>query len=220
MSLLPPAHPRTNFFSTSTNHLRTIISAQRPGEGVSTTAAVSGDNRFKYFRRPMVPFLNPVPPEVLLARPQPTEDLDPMVAPAPTQVDGKVTTGMQTMFRESEAQTDPYTPDYTLRPGAEPEILTLATLSHGAGLPAGKTEVEMIERAREKAAFERSLPPTTDEASFHLRRKMMEQMELQEWSAREAEIDALQAERLEILRKAITERERENEVCDGVRRGV
>ena len=37
------------------------------------------------------------------------------------------------------------------------------------------TEVEMIERAREKKAFENSLPPTTDEASFHLRRKMMEQ---------------------------------------------
>lgn len=35
--------------------------AQQP---LSSQAAVSGENRFKYFRRPMVPFLNPVPPEV------------------------------------------------------------------------------------------------------------------------------------------------------------
>ena len=37
----------------------------------------------------------------------------------------------QTDYRESEAQTDPYTPEYVVRPGSQPELLTLATLSFG-----------------------------------------------------------------------------------------
>ena len=37
----------------------------------------------------------------------------------------------QTDYRDSEAQTDPYTPEYVVRPGSQPELLTLATLSHG-----------------------------------------------------------------------------------------
>ncbi len=37
----------------------------------------------------------------------------------------------QTDFRDSEAQTDPYTPEYVVRPGSQPELLTLATLSYG-----------------------------------------------------------------------------------------
>ena len=63
----------------------------------------------------------------------PTQDgkQDPMVAPPEVDIATKKTVSVQTMYRESEAQTDPYTPDYTVRPGAEPEILTLATLSYG-----------------------------------------------------------------------------------------
>ena len=37
----------------------------------------------------------------------------------------------QTDYRDSEAQTDPYTPEYVVRPGSQPELLTLATLSWG-----------------------------------------------------------------------------------------
>ncbi len=37
----------------------------------------------------------------------------------------------QTDYRDSEAQTDPYTPEYVMRPGSQPELLTLATLSYG-----------------------------------------------------------------------------------------
>lgn len=37
----------------------------------------------------------------------------------------------QTDYRDSEAQTDPYTPEYVVRPGSQPELLTLATLSYG-----------------------------------------------------------------------------------------
>jgi hypothetical protein len=126
-------------------------------------------------------------------------------------VQGSKTVGVQTMYRDSEAQTDPYTPDYTVRPGEEPEILTLASLSYGKGLPAGLAEVEMIERARQKRDFEAALPPITDEASFELRKQMMEEQELREWGHREAEIDKLQEERLSLLHAAIHERDQENE---------
>ncbi|XP_044184978.1 uncharacterized protein LOC122965084 isoform X2 [Acropora millepora] len=46
---------------------------------------------------------------------------------------------IQTDYRDSETQTDPYTPEYVVRPGR--------------GLPAGLAEVEMIERARAKRAW-------------------------------------------------------------------
>lgn len=41
------------------------------------------------------------------------------------------TVEVQTDYRDSEAQTDPYMPEYVVRPGSAPELLTLATLSHG-----------------------------------------------------------------------------------------
>ena len=41
------------------------------------------------------------------------------------------TVEIQTDYRDSEAQTDPYTPEYVVRPGSQPELLTLATLSYG-----------------------------------------------------------------------------------------
>lgn len=42
---------------------------------------------------------------------------------------------VQTDYRDSEAQTDPYTPEYVVRPGSQPELLTLATLSYGMTPP-------------------------------------------------------------------------------------
>ena len=52
-----------------------------------------------------------------------------MVERAPTPPIKTVYT--QTDYRDSEAQTDPYTPEYVVRPGSAPELLTLATLSYG-----------------------------------------------------------------------------------------
>lgn len=39
--------------------------------------------------------------------------------------------GVQTDYRDSETQTDPYSPGYLVRPGSQPELLTLASLCHG-----------------------------------------------------------------------------------------
>ena len=76
---------------------------------------------------------------------------------------------LETLFRESEAQTDPYSPEYVLKEGEleEPEVWRLANLKwseccveerHNTvsfimvalehGLPVGLDEIEMIESIR------------------------------------------------------------------------
>lgn len=185
------------------------VSNNNPTEGY---AKVSGPERAKFFRRPVLPHLLAEPPEVLLA---------PVVVPstvkkrlqdedafAPTR-----SIGIQTMYRDSDAQTDPYTPDYTIKKSATnetPEVLSLLHLRHNKGLPAGQAEIELIERNRKKKAFEASLPPMTDEASFLLRKAMMEAQENREWAYREAEIDHLHEQRIALLQQALQERDREN----------
>ena len=185
----------------------------------ATPQAVTGSARHQYFKRPVVPFLHAVPPEVMLAPvaavpTQPTGEklANPLEAPEMARVDRKRDQGAQTMYRDSDVQTDAYTPDYIVRPGEEPEVLSLAALkSGGQGLPATAAEIEMIERARAKREFNKLLPPTTDEASYKLRRELMEGQEMKEWKAREAEIDRIQAERLALLQQAVDEREKETE---------
>lgn len=49
----------------------------------------------------------------------------------------------------------------------------------------------MIERARLKREWEKSLPKVTDDASFKRRLEMMEEMEMLEWKEREDEIKKL-----------------------------
>ena len=59
----------------------------------------------------------------------------------------------------------------------------------GCGLPAGLAEVEMIERARAKRAWEATLPPLSDVTKHEKRKRMMEDMEHIEWRLREQEIE-------------------------------
>lgn len=178
-------------------------------------AMVSGAERTKFFKRPVLPHLQAEPPEVVLS---------PVAAPSTVKKrqlhddETSSTTrsvGIQTMYRDSDAQTDPYTPDYTVKKTSAsnetPEILSLLHLRHNKGLPAGQAEIELIERNRKKKAFEASLPPMTDEASFLLRKAMMEVQENREWAYREAEIDHLHEQRIALLKQALQERDRENE---------
>lgn len=171
-------------------------------------AEVGGRNRYKFFKRPIIPFLQQIPPEVMLA----TARQDPLAGPDQLQLERPPTpltktVEVQTDYRDSEAQTDPYTPEYVVRPGSAPELLTLATLSHGRGLPAGMAEVEMIERARAKRAWEATLPPLNDVSQLEKRRKMMDEMERKEWALREQEIEKLQEARLEVLKQLLKKRE-------------
>jgi len=112
---------------------------------------------------------------------------------------------------ESEVQTDPFSPEYVIEKENQPEVLTIAHLKFARGLPASMTEMELIEQMREKRAFENALPPTSDEACFQLRRKLMEEQETRGWSKREEDIKRLQNERLNLLQSALVEREKETE---------
>jgi len=166
-----------------------------------------GTNRFRYFQRPIIPFLQQVPPDVIFQQPT----VDPLAAAEgymnrpPTPLTRTIQ--LQTDYRESEAQTDPYSPEYVVRPGSAPEVLALATLSYKRGLPAGLAEVEMIERARAKREWEKTLPALNDMEQLKKRQRMMEDMETKEWAFREHEIEELQAIRLELLEKLLRERE-------------
>ena len=64
------------------------------------------------------------------------------------------------------------------------------------GRPGNTRRRQPRQRARQKREFEASLPPTTDEASLNLRRKMMSEQEMREWNVRETEIYAQQSEKL------------------------
>lgn len=194
-----------------------ISSSNNNHNSMEGYAMVSGAERTKFFKRPVLPHLQAEPPEVVLS---------PAAAPPSTvkkrhlheddaSSSGTRSVGIQTMYRDSEAQTDPYTPDYTIKKTSAsnemPEILSLLHLRHNKGLPAGQAEIELIERNRKKKAFEASLPPMTDEASFLLRKTMMEVQENREWVYREAEIDHLHEQRIALLKQALQERDRENE---------
>lgn len=75
-----------------------------------------------------------VPPDVLLAsaRNDPLIGADGIHAQMQRPPTPLVKTVMtQTDYRDGEAQTDPYSPEYVVRPGSQPELLTLATLSYG-----------------------------------------------------------------------------------------
>ena len=139
------------------------------------------------------------------------------------------TVGTQSLYRESEAQTAPYEPEYFVpdpnertakqaalaernaTEGGAPELLSIRHLTFASGLPAGAAEAEHIEKMRAKRAFEASLPPLSDAASLPLRKRLMEEWEEAEWAEREMEIARLQEERLDILRRAIDAREEKAE---------
>jgi len=115
------------------------------------------------------------------------------------------------VYRESEAQTLPYTPDYNIPDGSAPEILLLKGLSYENGLTIGKKEIEMIEQARAKRDLETNLPPFTDEASMLLRKRLMEDQEMREFKLREGEIDAKREAKMIQLERALRDRDESNE---------
>jgi hypothetical protein len=176
-----------------------------------SSAEVLGRSRVKFFKRPVIPFLGA--PEAMLQSSSMDADAAAQQQAAqqaqqPQVVELTRTRGTQSEYRESDTQTDPYTPDYITSPEeAEPEILGLAHLTYGAGLPASMDELTLIQRMREKKAFEASLPPITDAASFELRKRMLERRELAEWALREEEMKAEQGERLHILMASLQARE-------------
>merc|ERR1719446_1096596 len=122
------------------------------------------------------------------------------------------TVGTQSVYRESETQTNPYSPDYYVKfPNQVPEVLTLTHLTYGAGLPATEAELAIIERTRQKRLFEAMLPPPTDDLNLNIRTQLMEAQEFRNWADRERTIRELQEKRLALLKEALAERNEKRE---------
>lgn len=175
---------------------------------ISNNKSVSGTQRYKYARRPIMPKLNAVPPQILLA---PTTNQNPLTTVEEAIEPEIKEMGVQTIYRESESQTVPYTPEYYIPEGTDPEILLLKTLTHDKGLPIGPKEIIMIENAKKKQNLESNLPPFTDEASLLLRKRLMELQELREFKLREQEMDRNREERLNTLETHLINRDEANE---------
>ncbi|XP_054510465.2 cilia- and flagella-associated protein 91 [Agelaius phoeniceus] len=187
---------------------------------------VNGRNRYKYFTRPLsFSKLLPagVPEPVADAKKETESRILSAARDAEDAGDSLVlslmfrTLGTQTDYRDGEAQTDPYSPEYIVRSGSVPEILTLATLTWGRGLPAGQAEMEIIDRIREKRAWEAALPPMDSPSNIAKRLKMMEAMERKEWAYREEEIDKLQKVQMEVFKKLLQRREENQNELNAMR---
>ncbi|XP_028991921.1 cilia- and flagella-associated protein 91 [Betta splendens] len=177
---------------------------QLTGVALNADSDVTGADRWKFFKRPLIPFAQQAPADVIFSLPK--EDFVTTGAKN-DELQLTHTVGVQTDYRESETQTDPYSPDYVVQPGASPsELLQLASLTWGRGLPAGLAEVNVIMRARAKRSWEASLPPLNDLEQLDKRRRMMEEMEAKEWAFREEEIKKLQEARLAVLKDLLQQR--------------
>merc|ERR1719181_1026176 len=165
-------------------------------------------HRHKFFSRPNKQMLSTLPHIVMYAMkdggPKGLAGTAGMTMPQP---EGRTkTVGTQSVYRESETQTNPYSPEYFILPNQVPEVLTLTHLTYGAGLPATEAELAIIERTRQKRLFESMLPPPTDEFNLNLRAQLMEAQEFRNWADREKTIRELQEKRLQLLKEALGQR--------------
>eukprot|EP00775_Hariotina_reticulata_P013103 gene13103-13231_t len=189
----------------------------------SDAQQVSGRQQYKFVRRPHLHSNAQTSPAVHYAAPAPVPAPAPPAPPEPLTKSAAT----QSDYRESETQTLPWSPDWVLPkdPGMlakqavlsakymcqGPELLALANLKFGDGLPGGLQEVRRLEKLRQKRAFEASLPPIDDAERLPERQALIEAWEANEWAEREEEIKGVQDERLALLEQALQVREEEIE---------
>lgn len=167
---------------------------------------ITGANRHKFFARPNKQMLSMIPHIVMYAMNNRGAGQQARQQEAMRPEPKSKTVGTQSVYRESEAQTDPFSPEYTVAPGQVPEVLTLTHLTFGKGLPATEAELRIIERTRQRRVFEQMLPPPTDDFGLEVRTRLMEAQEFRDWAEREQHIKDLQDKRLELLRTVLGER--------------
>lgn len=74
---IPPSHGAEASNAAFVSPLHQMSMDPRVAATVSSSGQVAGRERFKYFRRPIMPRISAIPPQVLLA---PTSFADPLVA--------------------------------------------------------------------------------------------------------------------------------------------
>eukprot|EP00892_Ulva_mutabilis_P003413 jgi/Ulvmu1/1443/UM011_0173.1 len=233
-------YPSTSFRLKGRDHVPQYVSREydqqhrdpRDLRQRSSTALVSGTHRFKYGQRSLLTSNIPI---ILVKSARVNDGAAQHAAPDPPGAAvGKLscTIGTQSDYREGEAQTDPYSPEFVLpeRPSTKqtllsqlhnsegvPELSHLLGLAFGLGDRPGMTDVIHINKLRAKRAFEATLPPLHDVSMLPIRQKMMEEWEEKEWKGRENEIESKQNERLDLLQEAIVARELEVEAAHAQR---
>jgi hypothetical protein len=169
---------------------------------------VSGQHRYKFFARPNKQMLSTLPHIVQYAMKGGPRAGTQMGTGQMTMLEPATkTVGTQSMYRESDAQTDPYSPDYSVGPNQVPEVLALTHLTYGHGLPVTEAELQMIERTRQKRLFSQMLPPPSDEFGMSVRIQLLEAQEFREWADRDRTIRELQEKRLMLLQEALAQRD-------------
>ena len=183
------------------------------------TEYVTGRERWKYHKRPLKPMLVENEEQFGLNEDRfgqaEERDVDeyPMLAGGLKEEEAMKyrTVACQTIYRETETQTEPFAPDAHCPRDSKPEVLLLKEMGLKCSLPISMDEMYFIEDLREKNAFEGALPPTSDEACFALRRKLMEEQEIREWKKRGTELKKVQNEKLNLLQAALVVREKDTE---------
>lgn len=210
-----PHYPRQHIQIASKDPLpesleRGWIPADHKLQAGPESTEITGRFRHKFFSRPNKQMLSTLPHIVMYAMKDGTQGQR-MAAQMPVMESRTKTVGTQSVYRESEAQTVPYSPDYYIVPNQVPEVLTLTHLTYGAGLPATEAELAIIERTRQKRLFEAMLPPPTDDLNLNIRTQLMEAQEFRNWADRERTIRELQEKRLQLLKQALEERNQKRE---------
>eukprot|EP00416_Gambierdiscus_australes_P040053 CAMPEP_0171104936 /NCGR_PEP_ID=MMETSP0766_2-20121228/61627_1 /TAXON_ID=439317 /ORGANISM="Gambierdiscus australes, Strain CAWD 149" /LENGTH=703 /DNA_ID=CAMNT_0011565655 /DNA_START=84 /DNA_END=2195 /DNA_ORIENTATION=+ len=215
-----PHYPRHTITVTSKQSLSPQVAGQEwlpPNQKIQVhpdADTVTGQYRHKFFSRPNKQMLSTLPHVVQYAmkgNSQKTAVLKDGAAVVPEPA--SKTVGTQSVYRESEAQTDPYSPEYYIAPNQVPEVLALTHLAYGQGLPATEAELKIIERTRQKRLFQQMLPPPTDQFNLEVRMQLMEAQEFRDWADRERQIKELQEKRLQLLRKALIDRDTRRETA-------
>ncbi|KAM3182650.1 hypothetical protein ACTXT7_011889 [Hymenolepis weldensis] len=111
----------------------------------------------------------------------------------------KINRGTQTLYRDSETQTIPYSPEYTIPVGTNPRILHLFHLKYGNGLPVGLKELDKFERDEQRRDMEAIIAKLPLKERVRMRRNF----EIEDWERRTLEIKALQELRLQVITQLI-----------------
>lgn len=124
------------------------------------------------------------------------------------------TMAIQTIYRESSAQTKPFLPECYVEQVIDdvPEVIHIANMIDSITYP-GLKEIEIIERSRKRRQWEMSLPPINAPEEIASRVTALEAFEWEEWIAREKDINECQQARLKIVADLIAKREQKHRNC-------
>jgi hypothetical protein len=225
--------------------LSSTVSSTKPLTKSTLKAEVAGKSRPNYFRAPPITLSEPVfnpsltnpdyiaavfgnsaSPNASATAIQSSIVQNALESACHLEEDATHDMGVQTLYRESEAQTLPYSPDYItdehngLRSDdpTELSVLDLVNLTAENGtLPASMDEVELINKMQEKRAWELSLPQGNTSKNLKKLHTMLEDREWKEWKLREVEMKKERQVKLSMMTQLLAERQKQIEAVNEAR---